>query len=151
MSEGVPLIDVNVLVAFLWPPHLHHRAARSWFVQAQPRGWATCPITEIGCIRVLAQPAVSQGRLNVWSATALFREFAEDDRHLFWPDDISVSDTSLDATTLTSRGRANSPITNCSPSLLRTHGGTFATFDRSVGSGLPASSELLNHMEIVAR
>ena len=116
MSEELALLDVNVLVAFLWPPHLHHRAARSWFVQAQP-----------------------------------VSGFAEDDRHLFWPDDISVSDTSLDATTLTSRGRANSPIANCSPSLLRTHGGTFATFDRSVGSGLPASSELLNHLEIVAR
>ena len=150
MTVGVPLLDVNVLVAFLWPPHLHHRAARSWFVQAQPRGWATCPITEIGCIRVLAQPAISQGRLNVWSATALFREFAEDDRHLFWPDDLSASDPSLAATLPHLQGPGQ--LTDrYLLALAAAHGGTFATFDRSVGSGLPPSSELLNHLEIVAR
>lgn len=150
MTVGVPLLDVNVLVAFLWPPHLHHRAARFWFVQAQPRGWATCPITEIGCIRVLAQPAVSQGRLNVWSATALFREFAEDDRHLFWPDDLSASDTSLVATLPHLQG-PDQLTDRYLLALAAAHGGTFATFDRSVGSDLPPSSELLNHLEIVAR
>ena len=96
---------------------------------------------------MLAQPAVSQGRLNVWSATALFREFAEDDRHLFWPDDISVSDTSLDATLPYLQGPGQ--LTDrYLLALAAAHGGTF---DRSVGSGLPASSELLNHLEIVAR
>ena len=150
MTVGVPLLDVNVLVAFLWPPHLHHRAARSWFVQAQPRGWATCPITEIGCIRVLAQPAVSQGRLNVWSATALFREFAEDDRHLFWPDDLSASDTSLAATLPHLQGPGQL-TDHYLLALAAAHGGTFATFDRSVGSVLPPSSELFKHLEIVAR
>ena len=46
------LLDVNVLVALAWPPHIHHRTAREWFAAEPRRRWATTPVTESGFIRV---------------------------------------------------------------------------------------------------
>lgn len=50
------LLDVNVLVALLVPTHEHHVVARQWVVsRGATEGWATCPVTELGVIRVCAQ------------------------------------------------------------------------------------------------
>ena len=58
MSRRRPaLLDVNVLVALFDPDHVHHDLAHDWFADHRSRGWATCPITENGVIRVLANPA----------------------------------------------------------------------------------------------
>ena len=51
----VGLLDVNVLVALLVPTHEHHALAREWVISHGARdGWATCPLTELGVIRVCA-------------------------------------------------------------------------------------------------
>lgn len=47
------LLDVNVLVALLDAAHVHHGAASSWLDRNLERGWASCPITQNGCLRVL--------------------------------------------------------------------------------------------------
>ena len=36
------LLDVNVLIALVWPNHVHHEAARAWFTRRRKDGWATC-------------------------------------------------------------------------------------------------------------
>ena len=51
------LLDVNVLIALLDTEHLHHVAAIDWFVKHAQAGWATCPITQNGCMRIVSQPA----------------------------------------------------------------------------------------------
>ena len=52
----VGLLDVNVLVALVIPVHEHHAPARQWVLTAGTHdGWATCPVTELGLIRVCAQ------------------------------------------------------------------------------------------------
>ena len=48
----IALPDVNVLIALAWPNHVHHDAARSWFAESRATGWATCPVTEAGFVRV---------------------------------------------------------------------------------------------------
>ncbi|MBC8054950.1 MAG: PIN domain-containing protein [Rhizobiales bacterium] len=83
------LLDVNVLVALLDGGHLHHRPATAWLAAHQRAGWASCPLTQNGCIRVLSltsypnpqPPAAVAGRL----AQALAGE-----RHEFWPDALSL-------------------------------------------------------------
>ena len=48
------LLDVNVLVALLDADHsLHTRAAR-WLAGHAAQGWASCPITQNGCVRVMS-------------------------------------------------------------------------------------------------
>jgi len=45
------LLDVNVLVALLDADHVHHLAAREWLAREGHAGWASCPITQNGCLR----------------------------------------------------------------------------------------------------
>lgn len=54
---GRALLDINVLIALLDQGHLLHRPATSWLEGQLEQGWATCPITENGVVRIMAQPA----------------------------------------------------------------------------------------------
>jgi len=51
------LLDVNVLIALLDVDHLHHRRASDWLADNLAAGWASCAITQNGCIRIMSQPA----------------------------------------------------------------------------------------------
>jgi hypothetical protein len=51
----VALLDVNVSVALFDTEHLHHEAAHRWLEANRRCGWATCPLTENGLIRILSQ------------------------------------------------------------------------------------------------
>jgi len=85
------LLDVNVLIALLDQGHLHHTAARDWLSRNIRQGWASCPLSQNGCIRILSQsaypgalpPAVVATRLAAATAT---------DWHDFWPDSLSLLD-----------------------------------------------------------
>ena len=58
------LLDVNILTALLWPAHEHHDAAHRWF-RARARGrWATCPLTQLGFVRIVSNPAFSREALS---------------------------------------------------------------------------------------
>lgn len=46
------LLDVNCLVALVWPNHVHHTRTRGWFVEEGMHDWATSAITQIGFVRV---------------------------------------------------------------------------------------------------
>jgi len=43
--------------ALLDQGHLLHRTAARWLERELEHGWATCPITENGVVRIMAQPA----------------------------------------------------------------------------------------------
>ena len=53
------LLDVNVLVALLWPNHMHHGAVIRWFGSDGKRQFATCPLTELGFARLSCNPAAA--------------------------------------------------------------------------------------------
>lgn len=50
------LLDVNVLIALLDAAHVHHEFAHAWLGRELHEGWASCPITQNVCIRVMSQP-----------------------------------------------------------------------------------------------
>ena len=50
------LLDVNVLIALHDEQHVHHEAAARWFIDQARHGWASCPLTQNGCIRIMSQP-----------------------------------------------------------------------------------------------
>jgi predicted nucleic acid-binding protein len=54
------LLDVNVLIALLDSDHLHHTRAMAWLQENIQSGWASCPLTENGCIRIMSQPGYPQ-------------------------------------------------------------------------------------------
>jgi toxin-antitoxin system PIN domain toxin len=67
----VGLLDVNALVALAWDSHVHHAAMRTWFAANAGRGWATCPITESGFVRVSSNPKVLPSPIGVDAALAV--------------------------------------------------------------------------------
>jgi uncharacterized protein len=85
------LFDVNVLIALLDPDHIRHDAAHAWWGVNSAPGWATCPITQNGFIRIVTQPSY-KARLPIAEAMQrLSRETMRPD-HEFWPDDVSLLD-----------------------------------------------------------
>ena len=55
---AVSLLDINVLLALAWPTHVHHAAAHRWFSGSASLAWASCPLTQLGFVRLSMQPAV---------------------------------------------------------------------------------------------
>ena len=87
-----PLLDGNVLIALLDSDHLHHSRAMAWLDENIQSGWASCPLTENGCIRIMSQP----GYPNPLPAGAIAERLAAataTSRHVFWPDAVSILDS----------------------------------------------------------
>ena len=84
------LLDVNVLIALAWPNHVHHDAARSWFTDWRDDGWATCPLTEAGFVRVSCNPSVVRHTVTPRDAIALLVNLRRLGSHSFWPLDLSM-------------------------------------------------------------
>lgn len=85
------LLDVNVLIALLDEDHVHHAAANKWLSANLAAGWASCPITQNGCVRILSQP----GYPNPLPAPQVIERLAEaagTPHHAFWSDDVSLLD-----------------------------------------------------------
>lgn len=83
------LLDVNVLIALLDCDHVSHTAAMQWFAENARHGWASCPITQNGCIRILSH----HGYPNGVPPRVVMERLAEataSDVHEFWPDDVSL-------------------------------------------------------------
>ena len=85
------LLDINMLIALFDAAHVHHRAAHAWITKNRSQGWATCPITQNGCIRVMSQPTYP-GRLPVAEITRRLASAVAVPEHTFWPDSISLCD-----------------------------------------------------------
>lgn len=84
------LLDVNVLTALLWPTHEHHDAAHRWFRSRRPARWATCPITQLGFVRVVSNPAFSRDALSPRKAVTLLAENLVHAGHRFWADALQA-------------------------------------------------------------
>lgn len=89
------LLDVNVLVALFDPMHIHHEAAHEWFAENRQRGWATCPLTENGMVRVLSNPNYPGRMTTTGDAIARLGSFRESGHHTFWSDSVSICDEAL--------------------------------------------------------
>ncbi len=123
------LLDVNVLIALLDASHLHHVRATAWLEANLSQGWASCPITQNGCIRILSQPAYPNTQPPAAVALRL-AEAAAQPEHVFWPDDVSLLTPGvLDWT------RILSPRQTTDVYLLRlalSHGGCLVTLDGGI-------------------
>jgi toxin-antitoxin system PIN domain toxin len=126
------LLDVNVLIALLDADHTSHRSAMSWLSEHASGGWASCPITENGCVRIMSHPAYPNPH-SVVEVVERLRAASVHGAHEFWPDSQSVLDDRLiDAT------RVHGPRQLTDVYLLAlavTHGGRLVTFDATIARG----------------
>ena len=86
------LLDVNVLIALHDEQHVHHRTAADWLSGNARSGWATCPLTQNGCVRILSQPNYPNP-VPLADALMVLRRSCALPSHVFWHDDISLLDT----------------------------------------------------------
>lgn len=92
VASPVALLDVNVLVALFDPDHVHHEAAHAWFVASRQKGWATCPITENGFVRVVSNPRYPGSGTTAANAVQRLDKLCRSTEHRFWPGSVSIRD-----------------------------------------------------------
>jgi len=133
------LLDVNVLIALVDPAHVQHDQAHLWFSRVGHRGFATCPLTENGLIRIVGHPrypnspgppsAVVQSLVTIRSLSG----------HKFWPDKISVADKAFFASELLS---SHSRVTDSYLlALANSNGGRLATMDQKLATEVVPSGK----------
>ena len=123
------LLDVNVLLALFDPEHEHHAEALRWWTDNRADGWASCPLTQNGFVRVISNPRYARP-LPLADAIYLISAQSAQPGHIFWPDDVSL----LDATFFDHRQlRGPQQITDAYLlALAIKNGGRLVTFDRSL-------------------
>lgn len=118
------------MVALAWPSHIHHAAALRWFETHHQRGWATCPLTESGFVRVSSNPKVTSEAQTPAEAISLLRQLTGLAGHEFWDDKISIarSDDVDSARVVGYRQVTDAHLL----ALARDHAGVLVTFDASL-------------------
>jgi uncharacterized protein len=135
---------VNVLVALAWPNHVHHAAALAWFRGIRDEGWATCPLTESGFVRVSCHQGVPDARRPA-EAIALLQRIRAVAGHVFWADEVSPAD---DPAGVFARLVGHRQVTDAHLlTLAHLRGGVLATFDRGIRD--LAGDELVHAVELL--
>lgn len=143
----IALLDVNVLVALFDPTHVHHESAHRWFGRNRRSGWATCPITENGLVRVISNPKYPGRQTTIGDAVDRLRDLCQGEGHRFWPDTLSIRD----ASTLRPIGiGSHRKLTDLYLLALATENhGRLATFDRSIPLSAVTHAEAQN-LDLIA-
>ena len=123
------LLDVNVLLALFDSDHVAHDQAVDWLDIAISDGWASCPITENGFVRIISQPRYPSP-VSPATAIGLLDGAQTGEHHEFWPCEVSVADPGR-----VDRSRLHGPRQVTDAYLLAlavARGGRLATFDQSI-------------------
>lgn len=121
---SVALLDVNSLLALAWPNHQFHGAAHAWFARDALRGWATCSLTQLGFVRLSANPAFTSCPVTPFDACRLLAQWTARPEHVFWGEQPAPQPPDF------SRALGHQQVNDCY--LLRLaehHRGTLVTFD----------------------
>jgi toxin-antitoxin system PIN domain toxin len=132
------LLDVNVLIALLWPAHEGHQRAQSWFAHNASAGWATCPFTQAAFVRIVSNPGFSRDAVTPKEAVNLLAVNVRHKSHQFWADEIDIVSAIWP---LLGRLSGHQQVTDAYLlGLARHKRGKLATMDRGVAELLPDKS-----------
>jgi toxin-antitoxin system PIN domain toxin len=139
------LLDINVLLALLDSDHVDHSLAHDWLDDEIDAGWASCPITENGFVRIISQPRYPSP-VSPAEAIHVLSRARDSGHHEFWPCDVSLLDTRI---VDSSRLHGPRQVTDAYLLALATaHDGRFITFDRSLSlSSVHGASE--DHLTVL--
>jgi len=143
---SVWLLDVNVLVARFWEPHAFHLKVRLWLNQHAHEGWATCPITQLGLVRTLSNPAFDASAPRPAVVLNSLAEALRTSRyHQFWEDS---SQAELACQAFSSRLTGHKQVTDAYLlGLAMQRGGKLLTLDRRLAVLAPEGSPV--HQAVV--
>ena len=123
------LLDVSVLIALLDENHINHLVVSDWLASHIEQGWASCPLTQNGCVRILSGDKYPN-RLHIVDAVERLRTAVSTFYHQFIADDISLLNQSV-----VNGGNLAGPNQITDVYLLAlavSHGTRFVTLDRRV-------------------
>lgn len=142
------LLDVNVLVARFWEPHVFHERVRKWFNSHQHEGWATCPITQLGLVRTLSNPAFDEHAPRPTEALHWLAQTLKDNpHHHFWPDSLPAFAACSDTTGALQGFRQLTDAYLLG--LAMQHKAKFITLDKRILAIAPEQSQVRRHLVIL--
>ncbi len=128
--------------------HPLHRRAYDWFQAVRDHGWATCPITENGFVRIASNPNNRGLGLTPPACAAALSLTCQSSNHQFWPDDITVREFLTSEMRMTHRQFSDLYLL----SLSIEHGGKFATLDEHIPAHvIPGGADALEVIPVQAR
>jgi uncharacterized protein len=144
------LLDTNVLIALLWPSHERHDDVMKWFIHQRGQGWATCPLTEAGFVRIVSNPSFSRDAVTPREAVQVLAANTAAKDHAFWPADLAFAEAVAYAG---ARLVGHQQTTDAYLLGLAIHcRGVLATLDASIGALLeskPASPKMRDHLVVI--
>ncbi len=144
---SVYLLDVNLLMALFWTNHDQHEQASDWFQSHSRYGWATCPLTQVGFVRISSNPRVFPDAPSPLKAIEILNANINHRSHHFWKEEISLQrSVALFSNLFT----GHQQTTDAYLFGLAIHKrGVLATFDSGIASLLPENAPQLKSLEIV--
>jgi uncharacterized protein len=127
---SIALLDVNVLVALFDSAHSKHEEALGWLGRNRKSGYATCPITMNGCVRIMSNPAYPIVKATPTEVIGRLQKFCSEADHHFWADSVSLTDEALFRASMIG-GHQKITDAYLLGLAVRNHG-RLATFDRSI-------------------
>ena len=125
MPAPTRLLDANVLIALFDASHVHHAAARRWFI-ALTSPFATCPMTEGALVRWIVR---LERREGIALAKRELVKLAGDARHRFWPGNLPYTQVNWHGV------MGHRQVTDAYlAALARHHHGAIATFDTGLAA-----------------
>jgi uncharacterized protein len=138
------LLDVNVLIALVDPAHVAHDAAHAWFAAGGSAGWATCPTTENGLLRIVGNPKYPGSPGSPAAVAPILEGLRRHAGHRFWPDGISLMDApGVSAARILTPGQMTDTYLLA---LARARSGKLATFDRRLNPAAVADGAAALHL-----
>ena len=145
-STPTHLLDVNILIALAWPQHVHHTQAHDWFERIGRRAWATCPLTQLGFVRISSNPKIIANAVSPRAAATVLAKMVALPGHTFWADDLPVNGlTTMGGTALTGHRQVTDAYLI---ELARHHHGVLATLDAGLAELLPVA-ERTRHVLLI--
>jgi len=143
----VRLLDTNVLIALLWPGHARHARVLEWFARRRSEGWATCPLTEAGFVRIVSNPAFSRDAVTPREATSVLVANTAARDHCFWADEVPFVEAAAFAG---DRLVGHQQVTDAYlVGLALRRGGVLATLDERIGALAASGSASRHALELV--
>lgn len=126
------LLDVNVLIALGDHQHPHFAISEAWFKSNAASGWATCPLTENGFLRILGHSSYAMGPGSPEGAATILQGMKNVAGHRFLPDDFSLPEALP-----TLKGVTSAQLTDLYLLALAVRNGAwFLTLDRRIDPSL---------------
>jgi uncharacterized protein len=140
------LLDINVLIALAWPSHVHHACAQRWFTQHAREGWATCPLTQLGFVRISSNPAIIPEAVSPAAALTALAAIVAHRHHVFWPDSLSLGAGALPVALIAGHRQLTDAYLL---GLALHHRGKLVTLDRALPDLLPAADPRRAVVELI--